>query len=155
MRGRFARRAKRPHWLWRSGAEYPTHPPSRQGRDMLGVQGGDVPPCQTAMLNAKHRVGWLRTSKRVQSQPFGRPRKATLGTARNCGHPTVAGKLPGPLAVCLDDGDDDGRPVTLWLRRARCRAPEDGKAVQPGLHDLPFLPCGRDRACRARIGKTG
>ena len=94
------------------GGEAPHPPAVPAGAGHAGGSRGRYAPL--ADRDVKHRVGWLRTSKRVQSQPFGRPRKATLGTARNCGHPTVAGKLPGLLAVCLDDGDDDGRPVTLW-----------------------------------------
>ena len=30
---------------------------------------------------------------------------------------------PASLAVCLEEGDGKGWPVTLWGRRARCRSP--------------------------------
>jgi len=41
-----------------------------------------------------------------------------ISSARNCGHPTVAGRLPGLLAVCLENGDGDGQPVYLNMSAA-------------------------------------
>ena len=58
----------------------------------------------------------------VQSQPCGRLRNASPGTARNDGLPTVAGKLPGLLAVCLEDGEDAKATASLLGRGCTLRA---------------------------------
>ena len=95
---------------------------SVRARTSGGVPGGTSPlarPQWCSTLRGLACLGPVTGPKPALRTPL----KASPGTARNRGHPTVPGKLPGLSAVCLEDGDGDGRPVTLWRRRARCRAP--------------------------------
>ena len=121
----------------------------REGRGSARVHGRRQ-PCPGVRRGAQHPLGGCRRGSkgrspspapglylgyagldqyRVQRQPFGRLRKRLPRHVQNDGLPLVAGRLPGFLAVCLEDGDGDGRPATFF-----------GDGALAAAHRRFFLP---------------